>query len=120
MNQDRTFSVTTSPSTPAVDLDINEAHRRVVTPVGPRRLIAAGIKRGNGQLVVTHQTPEVRRAVALFRSAALTVAQYEAVDSADMTPDEHNTWYDKLNVMREARAVLEAAGQSHLVEAVAA
>ena len=52
MNQDRTFSVTTSPSTPAGDLDINEAHRRVTTQIGPRRLIAAGIKRGSGQLVV--------------------------------------------------------------------
>lgn len=122
MNQDRTFTVSTSPSAPVGDLDINEAHRQAtVAQIGPRRLIAAGIKRGNGQLVVkANQTPEVRRAVAMFRSAALTVAQYEAMDSADMTPDEHNTWYDKLNVMREARAVLEAAGQSHLVEAVAA
>jgi hypothetical protein len=103
------------------DPDINEAHRRVATQIGSRRLIAAGIKRGNGPFAVkAHQTTEIRRAVALFRSAALTVAQYEAMDSADMTPDEHNTWYDKLNVMREARAVLEAAGQSHLVEAVAA
>lgn len=61
------------------------------------------------------QVPEVRRAVALFRSAALTVASYEAMGSADMTPDEHNTWYDKLNVMREARAVLAEAGQLHLI-----
>ncbi|WP_392838751.1 hypothetical protein [Streptomyces sp. LN500] len=52
MNQDRTFTASTSPSAPVGDLDINEAHRRVPTQIGPRRLIAAGIKRGNGQLVV--------------------------------------------------------------------
>jgi len=34
------------------DLDANEALRQVPTRIGPRRLIAAGIKRGNGQLVV--------------------------------------------------------------------
>ncbi|ACX71156.1 hypothetical protein pZL12.79c [Streptomyces phage ZL12] len=36
------------------DLDTNEAHHRVVaTPtVRPRRLIAAGVKRGNGRLVI--------------------------------------------------------------------
>lgn len=62
------------------------------------------------------QAPEVRHAMARFRSAARTVASYEAIDSADMTPDEHNTWYDKLNVMREARAVLVDAGQVHLID----
>ncbi|MEU8829379.1 hypothetical protein [Streptomyces sp900116325] len=64
-------------------------------------------------------TPEVQRAVARFRSAALTVASYEAMDSADMTPDEHNAWYDKLNVMRDARATLATAGQLHLIEPAA-
>ncbi|MEU0836058.1 hypothetical protein [Streptomyces sp. NPDC005969] len=34
------------------DPDINEALRRTVAQLGPRRLIAAGIKRGNGRLVV--------------------------------------------------------------------
>ncbi|MFB7736208.1 hypothetical protein ACFC08_17845 [Streptomyces sp. NPDC056112] len=61
-------------------------------------------------------TPNVARAVARFQSAARTVARYEAMDSADMTPDEHNTWYDKLTVMRDARATLAAAGQEHLIE----
>ncbi|MGW4784900.1 hypothetical protein [Streptomyces sp. NPDC004230] len=58
---------------------------------------------------------EVRHAVARFRSASITVARFAARDSADMTPDEHNTWYDKLTVMRDARAIIEAAGQLHLV-----
>ncbi|MGW4786128.1 hypothetical protein [Streptomyces sp. NPDC004230] len=62
-------------------------------------------------------TAEVRHAVARFQSAARTVARYEAIPSADMTPDEHNTWYDQLNVMREARAFLASAGQLHLIEA---
>lgn len=37
------------------DRDVNEAHRRTVaTPtIHPRRLIAAGVKYGNGRLVVT-------------------------------------------------------------------
>lgn len=40
----------TAPTTP----DVNEAlYRTVATPVvRPRRLIAAGIKRGNGRLVI--------------------------------------------------------------------
>ncbi|MEV7364277.1 hypothetical protein [Streptomyces sp. NPDC091299] len=60
---------------------------------------------------------EVRHAVSRFQSAARTVARYEAIPSADMTPDEHNTWYDQLNVMREARTFLASAGQLHLVVA---
>lgn len=62
-------------------------------------------------------TVEVRHAVARFESAARTVKSFDGVASADMTPDEYNTWYDRLTVMREARAFLASAGQLHLIEA---
>ncbi|WP_406516361.1 hypothetical protein OH809_44940 (plasmid) [Streptomyces sp. NBC_00873] len=52
MKQDRTFSASTSPSAPVGDPDINEALRQVPAQIGPRRLIADGMKRGNGRLVV--------------------------------------------------------------------
>ena len=58
MNQDRTNAVSTVPRTtglaPTITPDVDEAYRRVVTtPTIPaRRLIAAGVKRGNGALVI--------------------------------------------------------------------
>jgi hypothetical protein len=52
MKQDRTFTVSTSPSAPVGDVDANEALRQVPTHIGPRRLIAAGIKRGNRPFAV--------------------------------------------------------------------
>lgn len=57
MNKDRTNHTDSSHRRPAVSLvadpDINEALRQApVGLIGPRRLIAAGIKRGTGQLVV--------------------------------------------------------------------
>ncbi|SFT31843.1 hypothetical protein [Streptomyces sp. ok210] len=61
----------------------------------------------------------LQRAVARFRSAALTVASYEARDSASLSPDEYNTFYDKLSVMRDARTTLATAGQLHLIEPAA-
>ena len=50
MNQRSRITGHTAPTTP----DVDEAYRRVVaTPTIPaRRLIAAGVKRGNGRLVV--------------------------------------------------------------------
>ncbi|MGW1409510.1 hypothetical protein [Streptomyces sp. NPDC002403] len=35
-----------------IDTDFNEALRRTATVPAPRRLIAAGVKRGNGRLVI--------------------------------------------------------------------
>ncbi|WP_331723440.1 hypothetical protein [Streptomyces atratus] len=51
MKQDRTSSASPSPSTTS-DLDFNEALRRTAAVPAPRRLIAAGMKRGNGRLVI--------------------------------------------------------------------
>ncbi|WP_399554125.1 hypothetical protein OG582_40720 (plasmid) [Streptomyces anulatus] len=44
----------THKGSPAIDPDIAEAYHRVATTptVRPRRLIAAGVKRGNGRLVI--------------------------------------------------------------------
>ncbi|MFD7855171.1 hypothetical protein ACFV6B_12920 [Streptomyces microflavus] len=44
----------TGQTAPTTDPDITEAHHRVVTTptIRPRRLIAAGVKRGNGRLIV--------------------------------------------------------------------
>lgn len=82
---------------------------------GPSVSVADTIAHEFGSYV--RPTVEVRHAVARFQSAARTVARYEAIPSAEMTPDEHNCWYDQLNVMREARAFLASAGQLHLIEA---
>lgn len=51
MNQRSRITGQPAPTTP----DVNEAlHRVVTTPtVSARRLIAAGVKRGNGRLVIT-------------------------------------------------------------------
>lgn len=51
MNQRSRITGHTAPTTP----DADEALRRTVaTPtITPRRLIAAGIKRGNGRLIIT-------------------------------------------------------------------
>lgn len=51
MNQRSRITGHTAPTTP----DADEAYRRAVTtPTNPaRRLIAAGIKRGNGRLIIT-------------------------------------------------------------------
>ena len=51
MNQRSRITGHTAPTTP----DADEALRRTVADrtVRPRRLIAAGIKRGNGRLIIT-------------------------------------------------------------------
>ncbi|WP_327260006.1 hypothetical protein [Streptomyces sp. NBC_01240] len=51
MNQRSRITGHTAPTTTS-DLDINEALRRTATVPAPRRLIAAGVKYGNGRLVI--------------------------------------------------------------------
>ncbi|WP_331763121.1 hypothetical protein OG571_47305 (plasmid) [Streptomyces sp. NBC_01369] len=45
-------SRTSGPTALTPDPDINEALRRTAAVPAPRRLIAAGVKRGNGRLVI--------------------------------------------------------------------
>lgn len=59
---------------------------------------------------------EIRRVVVRFKIAAAAVDRLSAMDSRDMSAAQFDHLADAQRRMAEARAVLAAAGQLHLIE----
>lgn len=85
MDRNRQMATRTSGPTATNVTQADEAHRRVATLAGPRRLVAAGIKRGNGRLVAIDMANPDGDAI---RTAADNGQNLELHDSArpDVAP----------------------------------